>query len=224
MDVSLVLSSHLYLDQIDDEVHGMDIVSFYPLEFYKANKSYASPKDVKIEKIDQRLEVRKYDDRYLGYKFTHDTTNMNSTVLCSSYKSVPSMTEKLDLQLNLGEKLRSVDENKVGSFVIDKHFMKDIKGNLRKFSMQTFRCTKCNTKYRRPPLVGKCIKCGESSINFTIHEGSIKKYLDPSFKIIKEYEVDPYIVETLELSNLRVEGVFGKEVEQQKNLNSFFGK
>ena len=38
MDVSLVLTSHLYLDQIDDEVHGMDIVSYYPLDFYKAYK------------------------------------------------------------------------------------------------------------------------------------------------------------------------------------------
>jgi DNA polymerase II large subunit len=101
--------------------------------------------------------------------------------------------------------------------------MKDIKGNLRKFSMQTFRCTNCNTKYRRPPLIGKCTKCGNASINFTIHEGSIKKYLIPSFNIVNNYNVDPYIVETLELANLRVEGVFGKESEHQKSLSDFFG-
>lgn len=222
MDVSLVLTSHLYLDQIDDEVHGMDIVPYYPLEFYQAAKEYASPKAVKIEKVDKRLDETEMDKRYLGYKFTHDTGNMNHTVMCSSYKSVPSMTEKMDLQLGLGKKIRAVDENMVGSFIIDKHFMKDIKGNLRKFSMQSFRCTKCNTIFRRPPLVGKCTNCGNASINFTISEGSIKKYLDPSFKIINEYEVDPYIVETLELVNLRIEGVFGKQIKPQKNLNEFF--
>ena len=102
--------------------------------------------------------------------------------------------------------------------------MKDIKVNLKKFIMSTFRCTNCGEKYRRPPLIGKWIKCKMPSINFTIHEGSIKKYVEPSFKIIKEYNVEPYITEVLELANLRIEGVFGKELEKQKNLNNFFKK
>ena len=41
-------------------------------------------------------------------------------------------------------------------------------------------------------------------------------------EIIKEFNVDPYITETIELTNLRVEGVFGKELEQQKSLNNYF--
>ena len=90
--------------------------------------------------------------------------------------------------------------------------------------MQTFRCTACGTKFRRPPLIGKCTNCKMPSINFTIHEGSIKKYVGPSFKIIEEYDVDPYVAECIELANLRIEGVFGKEKEKQKNLSNFFGK
>lgn len=222
MDTCLVLTAHLYLDQIDDEVHGMDIVDYYPLEFYRANKNYVSPKSLKIEQVDKRLNVEDQDSRYLGYGFTHSNQDLNNTIMCSSYKSVPSMNEKLDLQLKIGTQIRAVDEHKVGTFIIDKHFMKDIKGNLRKFSMQKFRCTKCNISYRRPPLNGKCYKCLEPNINFTIHEGSIKKYIKPSFKICAEYKVDPYIVETLELANLRIEGVFGKEKEIQKGLDSFF--
>lgn len=222
MDTSLVLTSHLYLDQIDDEVHGMDIVDHYPLELYQKAKEFASPKSIKLDTVEKRISVEDDDQRYLNYQFTHDTTDMNDTVLCSSYKSVPSMKDKLHLQLELGRKIRAVDEDKVGTFVIDKHFMKDIKGNLRKFGMQTFRCTNCNTKYRRPPLVGKCINCGLPSINFTISEGSVKKYIDPSFQIVKNFEVDPYVVEVLELTQLRLEGVFGKEVELQKSLSSFF--
>ena len=222
MDTSLVLTSHLYLDQIDDEVHGMDIEGYYPLELYRAAKEFASPKEVSLETVEDRIEVEDPQHRYLNYQFTHDTSDMNDTVMCSSYKSVPSMKEKLDLQLELGEKIRAVDQDKVGSLVIDKHFMKDIKGNLRKFGMQTFRCTNCNTKFRRPPLVGKCTNCGVPAINFTISEGSVKKYIDPSFKIINNYNIDPYIVEVLELTQLRLEGVFGKEQEQQKSLNNYF--
>jgi len=132
------------------------------------------------------------------------------------------MKEKLDSQLELGVKIRAVDSDKVGDLIIDKHFMKDIKGNLRKFGMQQFRCTKCNTSYRRPPLTGKCEHCGAPSINFTISEGSIKKYLKHSFNIIKEYNVDPYIEECIILTNLRIDGVFGKEKEKQKELSKFF--
>ena len=224
MDTCLVLTAHLYLDQIDDEVHGMDIVDHYPLEFYRANKTYASPKSLKIEQVDHRINVKDLDSKYLNYNYTHSNKNLNNTILCSSYKSAPSMGDKLDLQLKIGTQIRAVDEHKVATFIIDKHFMKDIKGNLRKFSMQKFRCTKCNISYRRPPLNGKCTKCKEPNINFTIHEGSIKKYIKPSFNICANYNVDPYIKETLELANLRIEGVFGKELEKQKSLNSFFRK
>ena len=223
MDVSLVLTAHLLLDQIDDEVHGMDIVDHYPLDFYRANKEYSSPKSVKIENIDKRINKEILDDKYLGYKFTHNTENMNDTIMCSAYKSLPTMKDKLDSQLELATKIRAVDNWEVGGLIIDKHFMKDIKGNLRKFGMQTFRCTKCNTKYRRPPLTGRCTHCRNPSINFTISEGSIKKYVGHSFNIIKSYKIDPYIAECVELTNLRIEGVFGKEKEKQKSLTKFFG-
>jgi len=223
MDTSLVLTSHLYLDQIDDEVHGMDIVKNYPLEMYMANKKLKHPKVVKVEKVGSRIGEKDEDLRYFNYNFTHNTQNLNDTNLCSSYKSVPLMKDKMNMQLQIGKKIRAVDENQVGTLIIDKHFMKDIKGNLRKFGMQSFRCTNCNEIFRRPPLNGKCTNCKAQSINFTIHEGSVKKYLESSFKIIEDFEVDPYIIEVLELANLRIEGVFGKQREKQKNLNRFFG-
>jgi DNA polymerase II large subunit len=222
MDTSLVLTSRLFLDQIDDEVHGMDIVEYYPLEFYRAAKAFKSPKEIKIEKVEKRIFKKKIEERYLGYQFTHGIEDFNDTILCSSYKSLPTMQDKLNHQLKLGEKIRAVDEDQVGSFIIDKHFMKDIKGNLRKFSMQSFRCTQCNTIFRRPPLLGKCTQCGAPNIVFTISEGSIKKYLTPSFTIVKDYEVDPYIAETLELVNLRIEGVFGKDEDKQKSLSQYW--
>ncbi len=221
MDAPLVLTSHLYPDQIDDEVHGMDIVEYYDLNFYRAVKEYKSPKGVKVEKIENRIDL-KDDNRYLNMFFTHDIDDFNDTVLRSSYKTLPTMAEKLDAQIKLAEKIRAVNEDEVASLIIDKHFMKDIKGNLRKFSMQTFRCTNCNEKYRRPPLNGTCVNCGKKSINFTISEGFIKKYLEPSFKLVREYNVNPYIKETLELANLRVESLFGKEESKQKSLNDFF--
>lgn len=160
--------------------------------------------------------------QYEGMGFTHDTANMNETVRCSAYKTLPSMQEKLMGQMDLAEKLRSVDASDVARLVIEKHFLKDTKGNLRKFSMQEFRCVRCNEKFRRPPLVGKCTKCA-GKIVFTISEGSVIKYLEPTISLAKKYNVPQYLQETIELLRVRVEGVFGREAEKQSSLGAWFG-
>jgi len=220
MDVSLVLTSHLHLDQIDDEVYGLDIENFYSKEFYDACQNLKLPSEVNVSNVAKKLNVEDLDEKYSGYNFSHNIDNFNDTIVCSAYKSIPTMQEKLDLQLELARKIRAVDEDFVASLVVEKHFLKDIQGNLNKFSSQTFRCTNCNYKYRRPPLTGKCVNCGNFNINFTIHEGSIRKYLNPSLDIIKKYNVDPQVTEKIEFAKLRVEGVFGKE-EKDKKLDEF---
>ena len=106
--------------------------------------------------------------------------------------------------------------------VIEKHFLKDIRGNLRKFSNQEFRCVSCNEKFRRPPLVGRCTKC-KGRIIFTVSKGTIIKYLEPSLSIADKYNLPAYLKQTLELTKRRIEGVFGKEKEKQEGLGRWFG-
>jgi DNA polymerase II large subunit len=90
--------------------------------------------------------------------------------------------------------------------------------------MQQFRCVKCNDKYRRPPLVGKCTKPGcDGRIIFTIAEGSVLKYLGPSISLAEKYNVSPYLKQTLELLKMRTESVFGKDKEKQEGLGKWFG-
>lgn len=132
------------------------------------------------------------------------------------------MEDKLRGQMDLAEKCRSVEESDVARLVIEKHFLKDTKGNLRKFSMQEFRCVGCNSKFRRPPLIGKCTSCS-GKIIFTISEGSVVKYLEPTESLAKKYNVPDYLKETIELLRNRIEGVFGKEAEKQTGLGAWFG-
>jgi DNA polymerase II large subunit len=132
------------------------------------------------------------------------------------------MEEKLKGQMEIAEKIRAVDQSDVARLVIEKHFLKDTKGNLKKFSMQEFRCVNCNEKFRRPPLIGKCTKCG-GKIIFTISEGSVVKYLEPSISLAKKYNVPPYLQQSLELLKRRVEDIFGKDKEKQEGLGKWFG-
>jgi DNA polymerase II large subunit len=131
------------------------------------------------------------------------------------------MMAKLDSQLDLAEKIRAVDAGNVASLVINKHFIKDLKGNLRKFSLQEFRCVACNEKFRRPPLIGRCVSCG-GKIIFTISEGSVIKYLEPSLALAEKYNLPAYLKQTLALTAARIVSVFGKEKEKQEGLGKWF--
>ena len=224
MDAPLVLTSILNPAEVDDQVLGIDIVWRYPLEFYEATLEMKAPWEVrygpekkKIEQINDRLGTPL---QYEQFGFTHHVDNFNKGVRCSAYKTQPSMEEKLLGQMEIARKVRAVDMNDVAKLVIQKHFLKDIKGNLRKFSMQQFRCVKCNTKYRRPPLIGKCSQCG-GKLLFTITEGSVIKYLRPSLLLAEKYDFSPYLKQILQLLKTNVDNFFGKEKEKQVGLGSF---
>jgi DNA polymerase II large subunit len=131
------------------------------------------------------------------------------------------MQEKVRRQMELAEKIRAVETNDVARLVIDRHFIRDIKGNLRKFSQQEFRCSKCNTKYRRPPLTGKCLNC-RGNIIFTIGEGFIIKYLEPALQLAEKYDVPPYIKQNLDLTKSYIESIFGRDKEKQESISKWF--
>lgn len=217
MDTPLVLTSLLNPKEVDDMAFDLDIGWEYPLELYEAAEQYHMPWDVKLPLLKDHLGKAQ---QYEGMGFTHDIDDINSTVRCSAYKTLPSMQEKLVGQMAIAERVRAVETKDVATLVIEKHFLKDTKGNLRKFSMQEFRCVTCNEKYRRPPLLGKCVKCN-GRILFTIAEGSVIKYLGPTIELANTYNVSEYLKQTIKLLQTRVDEVFGKDKEKQTGLGTW---
>jgi len=226
MDAPLVLTSVLNPKEIDDQVHGIDVVWRYPLELYEAAEEMKAPWEVKYG--EEKKKIEQLGDRlgtalqYEQFGFTHPVDNFNKGVQCSAYKIKPSMEEKLLGQMDIAKRVRAVNMDDVARLVIHRHFLKDIKGNFKKFSMQQFRCVKCNEKYRRPPLGVKCSVCGGKLI-FTISEGSVVKYLGPSLMLCDQYDFSPYLKQTLTLLKYNIDSFFGKEKEKQVGLGSFMG-
>ena len=113
-----------------------------------------------------------------------------------------------------------VAENVVAEKLLNMHFFKDIIGNLRKFTRQTFRCIDCNEKFRRMPLSGiKCPKCG-GKIVFTVTEGAVRKYIEPTKQILEKYRISTYTIQNFEIIEKDLETLFGKR-DRQMNLFSF---
>jgi len=219
MDAPLVLTLIIDPKEVDSEVHNMDVVERYPLEFYTATLEYANPKDVCcIERVEDRLDTD-YKDCCLA--FTHDTEDIAMGIKESAYKSLKSMQDKVKAQMALAEKIVAVDENDVAERVINRHFLPDIIGNLRAFSRQEFRCVNCNAKYRRVPLSGKCLKCG-GNLTLSVHFGSIRKYLDISIELSEKYRVSNYIKQRLKLIEVEIKSLFESDTNKQVSIAEFF--
>lgn len=218
-DAPLVLNVQIKPGDVDDQILDFELAP-YPLEMYEmAEQGKHSTEFKGYDNVKSRM--KKGIDPFVGTLSTHSSSDINNAVLNSSYKSLPSMREKVEGQMGLSDKIRAVDIEDVARLVIERHFIRDIKGNLRKFSMQSFRCVGCNEIFRRPPLIGKCTKCG-GRIIYTISEGSILKYLQPALDLARVYKVQPYLLEDLELTEMYIHSIFGKEKEKQESISKWF--
>ena len=168
MDAPLVLTSRIDPAEIDKEALNVDVGSGYPLEMYEAALTYAKAKDVEplIDRVERRIGTPAQAE---GFHYTHDTSDISAGPLESMYTQLKSMTEKLEAELVLAEKIRAVDADDVAERVLNTHFIRDLMGNLSAFSKQKFRCTKCNTSL--PAYAA----CGQ------VHEVQGQRYLQRQY-------------------------------------------
>ncbi len=222
MDAPIILTLHVLPDEIDDEVHSMEVVDSYDLGFYEKTFDYAMPSEMEIELVQNRLGGKR---EYTDLKVTHGAS-MRSLIKApkkSTYTELKTMQEKVDAEFGLMDKIYAIDKRDAAKKVILSHFIPDLIGNLNSFSKQTFRCTSCNTKYRRVPLSGKCRKDG-GKLLLTISKGGIEKYLEMAIALAEKYDLEPYIKQRLILVKNDILETFGEapeEKQKQFNLSNF---
>jgi DNA polymerase II large subunit len=217
-DAPLVLNVQIRAGDVDDQILDF-VLGPYPLSLYRLAEQGKHSSEVKVDNVKTRLKQGK--DPFTNIAFTHGCADINRGVLNSSYKVLPTMQEKVAAMMRLCDIIRAVDQNDAARLIIERHFIRDTRGNLRKFSLQAFRCVSCNESYRRPPLVGTCTQCGGRLI-FTISEGSILKYMQPALDLAKKYNVSPYLLESLELNQMYIESIFGRDPEKQEKIDKWF--
>ncbi|MEM3421027.1 MAG: DNA polymerase II large subunit [Candidatus Hadarchaeum sp.] len=219
MDAPLILSTRIDPTEIDKEAHNMDVMARYPLEFYEATLRYASPVEVAkmMETVERRLGT---ESQYTGLNFSFDTNNIVAGARSSRYKTLETMEEKTDYQLNLARKIRAVDVQDVAERLIEHHFIPDLKGNIRTFASQKFRCINCNQIHRRVPLSGVCVKCGGKLV-LTVTRGGVEKYMQIAMRIAEDYGVSEYTKQRLELTRRDIRSTFESDARKQMSLADF---
>ncbi len=222
MDATLVIGTKIDPNEIDIEAHNIDTLQKYPLEFYKATERYCSPSE--IEKLMKLVKSHLgTPNQYENIWYNIPTDNINEGPITSAYKTYETMDDKINAQLHLARIIKAVDAKNVAEKILTTHFNPDILGNLRKFSVQKFRCVKCNEKYRRPPISngGKCPKCGNRVI-LTVNRGGIEKYIPRAKDLCKSFNLDDYTKQRMELIEEYVESLTNNPKLKQHKLADFF--
>jgi len=219
MDLPLILTTRIDPSEVDKEAHNVDTLSGYPLEFYEATLKHEHSKEFEsiMDLVGSRLGTNL---QYENFGFTHDTDSISEGPKQSNYKTLKTMMDKMNAQLNLAAKIRAVDEADVAYKVIERHFLPDMLGNMRAFSKQSVRCPTCNLTFRRPPLKGACTKCG-GKLTLTVHEKSVKKYLEISKLIAQKYNISSYAQQRIKLVEKSIDSLFISDKMKTTKLTDF---
>jgi len=219
MDAPLFIISVVNPLEVQRQAHEFDVASVYPLAFYKKTLEQVSPHTVSslIDMIEHRLGT---EAQFEGYGYTVPVSDINMGNKESMYKKLERMTDKLNSQLALAEKIEAVDAKKVALKVLTTHFVRDISGNLRAFSTQSFRCKGCNKKFRRLPLKGKCPECG-GALTLTVYRGGIEKYLEAAEQLIRKYRLPAYYLQRLAMVREEIDSLFEGKKPRQVSLKDF---
>ncbi|MGH9950088.1 MAG: DNA polymerase II large subunit [Nitrososphaeraceae archaeon] len=222
MDAPLLIQPTVLPYEVQRQAHNVDISSFYPLEFYEATWNRAKAADItsKIEIIKNRIGK---EDQFFNYMFTHFTESLTTNVQHSAYSRLSTMDEKLQMQISIARLINAVDEDEVVSMVLTTHILPDIMGNMRAYSSQTFRCSKCAEKYRRIPLRGNCLRC-ENELLQTVTRGSVEKYLNIAHYMCREFKINDYLRNRVESLTTELKLIFREQKKEQSTLIEFMNK
>jgi DNA polymerase II large subunit len=219
MDAPLFIIPMVNPTEVQRQAHEFDVASAYPLEFYEKSLERASARNVNgmIGVVKDRLGS---ESQFEGFGYTIAVSDINMGNKDSMYKKLAKMTDKLNSQLMLAEKIEAVDAKRVAWKVLTTHFMRDISGNLRAFTTQGFRCKDCNKKFRRMPLRGKCTECN-GDLTLTVYRGGIEKYLQAAEDLIHRYDLPSYYSQRLTMVREEIDSLFEGKKPKQVSLKDF---
>ena len=240
MDAPLVLTTRLNPTEVDKEALNVDSGWYYERDFYESTQTSPHPKTIadRVDFVERRLETVA---AVRGYGFTHDCHSISAGPGLSAYKTLDTMIDKMNGQLDLGHRLRAVDVRKVASSVIRSHFLPDLRGNLNAFARQKVRCLKCGHSYRRMPIAGKCIQQSKASnagfgslgvtksagdlcngnLALTVSEGAVRKYIKVTQHVMEKYGVDTYTKQNVEWLANSTDSLFQNDRARQMSLSDF---
>ena len=220
MDTPLLIQPIILPAEVDDQAHNFDVAWKYPLAFYEATTS--SPNASKVSNLIETIRNRvNTQEQFYNYGFTHSASSITIKASRSAYSTLTTLSDKISKQIEVAEKIEAVSARQVVESIIKTHLIRDIAGNMKKYSTQSFKCRACGRTFRRPTVSARCEICG-GELRETLTRGSVEKYLAIARRLAHEYDVDEYIKERLDLLVREMNQLFPtREKSTQSELTDF---
>ena len=238
MDAPLTLTTRIVATEIDKEALNVDVLWKYPTSFYELTHSKEPPAPKTALKHGIRIVESFIDEgeRPVGQiGYTHETSDCAGGPRNNPYNTLEGMRRKTMEQFSLGEILHCMDNKEQASKLIDRHLIRDMRGNLRAYGQQKVRCPKCSASYRRVPVSGKCRTIMEKKTDpftgeeietlcpgkliLTVTEGGVSKYDGLMQTLIEKYGCNHYIAGLYSQVSKWVGETFeSKELGKQQSL------
>ena len=214
MDAPLTLTTRIVPNEVDKEALNVETnLGPYPVSFYDLTVADPSnppgPKEALKHGVTIVEDILGTDRALRGMGYTHGTVSCDAGPRNNPYNTLESMRQKTMAQFALGEVLAAVDNQDQVSRLIDRHLIRDMRGNLRAFGQQKIRCTKCGASYRRAPLSGRCNTVAETKTDpftgetvevpcpgnllLTVSQGAVRKYDALMDELIDTFGCNEYI-------------------------------
>ena len=219
MDAPLLIQPLVFPHEVQRQAHNIDIDDTYPLDFYRSSWNLEKTTNV-IDNIDIVKKRLGQANQFFDYKFTHTTDNIMLDESHSLYSILSTMEEKLKMQISTAKLINAVDADEVMSMVLTTHILPDIMGNLRAYSSQSFRCTKCGQKYRRMPIVGRCLECN-NELTQTVTRGTVEKYVQTALNICSQFKINEYLTNRINTLQTELSLLFKQNVKDQHTIIDF---
>ncbi len=223
MDTPLLIQPVVIPSEVDEQAHNFDVVTKYPKLFYEKTEQHppAASLEGLIERLGSRLDT---ENQFYGFGFTHDTSAIAIKRARGAYSTLRTLAEKIDKQIEVAEKLEAVSTKEVVESIIKTHLIRDIMGNMKKYATQSFKCRACGYTFRRPPVSGLCTNCNHE-IHETLTRASVEKYMAIAQRLARDYEVDEYLRNRLEMVEKELNQLFrARERTTQMELTDFARK
>ena len=222
MDAPLLLAPLINATEVARQAFNIETVDKFPVSFYEKTLVGVNPKEIEDLVPTLNLE-RESPSGNWNIGFTHPTEELDKARLTSAYKELPTMLDKVKEQLDLADKIVAVRGEEVARKVLGTHILRDLVGNLRTFTSQRSRCSKCNWKSRRAPLKGVCAKCG-GKLGPTVFRAGVEKYLQVAFDMVNRYDVGEYYRQRLDLIKVELDETFRPEMEDKTQTKLLVGE
>jgi DNA polymerase II large subunit len=220
MDTPLLIQPIILPAEVDDQAHNFDVSSKYPIGFYQAAEG--SPNASKVSSFIETIHnIINTESQFYNYGFTHDTSSITISSPRSAYSTLNTLSDKIAKQVEVAEKIQAVSAKQVVESIIKTHLIRDIMGNMKKYSTQSFKCRACSRTLRRPTVSARCEVCG-GELRETLTRGSVEKYLAIARRLANDYDVDEYIKERLNLLVREIDQLFpAREKSTQSELTDY---